>query len=87
MEQTYKNCQSCGMPMKRDEQGGGTNADGSRSSTYCSHCYAEGSFVQSEITLAQMQQRVKDKLRELGFPRFLIGFMTHGTPKLLRWRK
>jgi len=28
MEKVYKNCQSCGMPLKRDEQGGGTNADG-----------------------------------------------------------
>lgn len=25
---TYKNCQSCGMPMKSDPKGGGTNADG-----------------------------------------------------------
>ncbi|MEZ5145910.1 MAG: zinc ribbon domain-containing protein [Bacteroidales bacterium] len=30
MEKTYKNCQSCGMPLKRDEKGGGTNADGSK---------------------------------------------------------
>ena len=27
----YKNCQSCGMPLRRDEKGGGTNADGSKS--------------------------------------------------------
>ncbi len=41
----YKNCQSCGMPLKRDEQGGGTNAEGSRSTVYCSHCYQRGQFV------------------------------------------
>jgi hypothetical protein len=23
-------CQSCGMPLKQDPQGGGTNADGSK---------------------------------------------------------
>ncbi|MBI4622146.1 MAG: hypothetical protein HY736_02860 [Verrucomicrobia bacterium] len=28
---TYKYCQSCGMPTKRDKQGGGTDADGGRS--------------------------------------------------------
>jgi len=22
MEQSYKNCQSCGMPLKKDEKGG-----------------------------------------------------------------
>jgi len=26
MEQIFKFCQSCGMPMKKDERGGGTNA-------------------------------------------------------------
>ena len=26
MEKVYKNCQSCGMPLKKDEKGGGTNA-------------------------------------------------------------
>jgi len=36
MDASYKNCQSCGMPLKRDEKGGGTNADGSKSVMYCS---------------------------------------------------
>ncbi len=36
METIYKNCQSCGMPMSRDEKGGGTNADGSKIAMYCS---------------------------------------------------
>ena len=27
MDKEFKNCQSCGMPLKRDEKGGGTNAD------------------------------------------------------------
>ena len=31
MQTTYKNCQSCGMPLKRDQEHGGTEADGSRS--------------------------------------------------------
>ncbi len=30
MQNRYKNCQSCGMPLSRDEKGGGTNADGSK---------------------------------------------------------
>lgn len=28
MEKQFKNCQSCGMPLARDEHGGGTEADG-----------------------------------------------------------
>ena len=26
MEKQFKNCQSCGMPLARDEHGGGTEA-------------------------------------------------------------
>jgi putative zinc ribbon protein len=85
MEETYRNCQSCGMPFKRDEKGGGTNADGSRSRMYCSHCWANGAFTMPEATVGQMQDLVKGKLRELGFPGFMTGFFTRNIPKLRRW--
>jgi putative zinc ribbon protein len=87
MKSAYKNCQSCGMPLKRDEQGGGTNADGSKSTVYCSHCYQRGQFVLTDITAAQMQERVRQKLREHGIPGFLTGLMTKGIPKLERWQQ
>lgn len=35
-------CQSCGMPLSKDPLGGGTNADRSRNTEYCSHCYKSG---------------------------------------------
>lgn len=85
MEKTYDNCQSCGMPLKRDINGGGTNADGSKSAKYCSHCYDSGSFTLPDITLDQMQDLVKSKLKGKGFPGFLAGFFTKGIPKLERW--
>jgi len=66
----YKNCQSCGMPLHRDEKGGGTNADGSKSEVYCSHCYEAGQFKLPDISVGEMQQRVKAKLQEFGFPAF-----------------
>ncbi len=87
MNSKYKHCQSCGMPMKRDVQGGGTNADGSKSAMYCSHCYQCGAFVLPEITPEQMQARVRGKLIEVGIPAFLTGFFTRGIPQLKRWRK
>lgn len=82
---TDKNCQSCGMPMKRDANGGGTEADGTRSVKFCSHCYADGRFTQPDITCAQMQERVRDKMVGMGFPKFLTGFFTRRIPKLGRW--
>jgi len=79
------NCQSCGMPLKRDEQGGGTEADGSRSHMYCSHCYERGRFTHPDLTASQMQERVREKLRQFGFPGFLAGLFTRRIPSLRRW--
>lgn len=56
------------MPLKRDEKGGGTNADGSKSTMYCSHCYENGQFVLPDITVKQMQSRVREKVIEFGVP-------------------
>jgi hypothetical protein len=85
MGTTYKNCQSCGMPMSRDANGGGTNADGSKSSMYCSHCYANGRFTLPDITVDQMQGLVREKLRGFGIPAPLGWFFTRRVPKLTRW--
>ncbi|MBO9566364.1 MAG: zinc ribbon domain-containing protein, partial [Niastella sp.] len=74
MERVYKNCQSCGMPMKRDERGGGTNADGSRNAMYCSHCYEAGRFTVRNITVEDMKVQVRGKLKAVGFPGFVASF-------------
>ena len=82
----YKNCQSCGMPLKKDEKGGGTNAGGTKSIMYCSLCFENGKFFQPDMTPKEMQHFVKGKMKEMGFPGFLAGFFTMGIPKLERWK-
>lgn len=84
MERAYKSCQSCGMPMKRDN--GGTHADGTISKMYCSHCFQDGKFTVRNITVDDMKERVKGKLKEVGFPGFLTGFYTRNIHKLERWK-
>ncbi|MCD9020298.1 zinc ribbon domain-containing protein [Cohnella silvisoli] len=86
MAEVYKNCQSCGMPMSRDDKGGGTEADGSKSTMYCSHCYENGVFTLPDITADQMKERVKAKLVEFGIPKFVTGLFTRNIVKLERWR-
>jgi hypothetical protein len=86
MQATHKNCQSCGMPLKKDPQGGGTEANGAKSAMYCSHCYQGGKFTTPDITVSEMQTLVKGKMKEMGFPGFLSGFFTKGIPKLERWK-
>lgn len=83
---TYKNCQSCAMPMSKDPEKGGTNADGLKSTMYCSYCYQNGVFTQADFTAADMQVFCKEKIKEMGFPGFLAGLFTMGIPKLERWK-
>jgi hypothetical protein len=87
MGTVYKNCQSCGMPLNKDPQKGGSEADGSKSTMYCSYCYGDGKFKQPDITVQEMQAFCKNKMKEMGFPGFLAGFFTKGIPKLKRWAK
>jgi len=81
-----KFCQSCGMPMKKDPDQGGTNADGSKSLKYCSYCYQSGNFTQPNFTVRQMQDFCIDKMKEMGMPRFLAWIFTRSIPKLERWQ-
>ncbi len=87
MHKVYKNCQSCGMPFKRDAKGGGSNADGSISTVYCSHCYEDGKFTRPDITVDEMKTLVKGKLKEFGFPGIVAGLFTRNIPKLERWKQ
>ena len=85
MGKVYKNCQSCGMPLSKDEKGGGINKDGSKSIMYCSHCYMDGEFTQN-ITVSEMKELVLGKMKEMGFPKFIGKLFTKGIPKLERWK-
>ena len=87
MEKTYKMCQSCGMPTKKDPQGGGTNADGTKSVMYCSFCYENGAFKWADCTVQQMQELCMGKLKEMRFPGFVAWLLTRSIPRLERWKK
>ena len=74
------------MPLSKDPLGGGSNADGSKSSEYCSHCYRDGAFTQPNITVAEMTRLVEGKLRSMHFPGFLARRFAKEVPTLRRWR-
>ena len=79
-------CQSCGMPLARDAQGGGTNLDGSKTQEYCSHCYQQGQFTEPDLTVDQMIIKVKGLLKTMHIPGFLSGYFTKDIPALKRWQ-
>ncbi len=79
-------CQSCGMPLKADPRGGGTNADGSICHEYCSYCFQNGRFINPEMTMDEMRALIIEKLGDKGYPRFIARFFTVGLDRLKRWR-
>lgn len=78
-------CQSCGMPLSKDEKGGGTNIDGTKSSEYCSRCYQNGQFTEPNITLDQMKDKVLGKMADMHFPKFMANYFVKNMHKLKRW--
>jgi len=86
MDQEFKKCQSCGMPLKKSPNGGGTNANKTISKMYCAFCYENGKFINPDWTVNEMQAFVKNKMKEMGFPNFLAGFFSKGISKLERWK-
>lgn len=87
MQKAYQQCQSCGMPMKKDKNGGGLESDGTLSKMYCSSCYQDGVFVNPEMTLTEMQSLVdrvlKDEMKWWKFFRWLV---VSQLPTLERWK-
>lgn len=80
------NCQSCGMPLKKDPQGGGFEADGTLSPTYCSICYDQGAFRHPDATVEEFQAHCVEALQRSGMPRFMAWLFTRGIPRLERWK-
>ncbi len=85
----YKFCQSCGYPMSKDKQGGGTEKDGTINKKYCSMCYANGRFLTPPDvdTAEKMQAFCIDAMRKDGMNRVFAWLATRSIPRLERWKK
>lgn len=86
---TYKFCQSCGYPLKKDKKGGGSEKDGSISKMYCSMCYEKGAFTTPhEIDSAKkMQDFCIREMKKDGINGFFAWLATRSIPSLERWKK
>ena len=80
-------CGSCGMPLVRPDNAG-TEADGSLSDRYCTHCYRGGAFVKPDQTREEMIAQYAPLLAaELGMPLDrATAMVTAFTATLPRWR-
>ena len=88
MAKVYKQCQSCGMPLKMDKKGGGTEKNGKLSKMYCSSCYQDGKFKRPNITVKEMQKLVDGVLKkEMKWWKVFRWLAVMQIPTLVRWRK
>lgn len=81
-----KICQSCSMPIEKQEQFG-TNKDGSINKDYCIYCYKNGKFIddvdvktyiEMNIPFAEQAGMTEEQMREHCEKVF---------PTLKRWKK
>ena len=80
-------CQSCGMPMFTDKNGGGTEIDGmTKSIEYCSRCYRNGMFTEAGISVEEMIAKTQENLRSMGLPEPVIEKNLMAIYNLERWR-
>jgi DNA repair photolyase len=74
------------MLLSKDEKGGGTETDGSRSTDYCSHCYRMGQFTDPYLTVEETLAMVQGILKKMHVPGFLAKRFTKDIPGLKRWK-
>ncbi len=82
----YRICQSCAMPMQGCKDCG-TEADKSQSCDYCMYCYSEGKFLNPDITLDQMSNKLVEMMEEKNVPQDIIDQVKDLLPTLKRWAK
>ncbi len=83
MEQ--KICQSCAMPLT-NEDGKGTNKDGSKSEEYCIYCFKNGEFVEN-LTLREAIAKSADYADMAGITKEqAIAYSSKVFPTLRRWQ-
>ncbi len=86
MDQQHKNiCQSCGMPLQKDEDLG-TNADHSKNNEYCHYCYSKGKFTE-DLTMDQMIEKIAGFHKLMNMTKEEANELAKKIlPKLKRWK-
>jgi len=78
-------CQSCSMPID-DIEMRGTEKDGSKNHEYCKYCYTNGSLVNPNMTMKEMEVIVRSQLQKMKAPESVIEKAVNILPELKRWK-
>ena len=80
-------CQSCGMPMQKDEDFG-TEQDGGKNGDYCIYCYKDGAFT-ADLTMDEMIDFCAGNVDDWDVKitkEEAVAMMRENFPKLKRWQ-
>lgn len=80
-------CQSCGMPLQKDEDFG-TNQGGGKNEEYCVYCFKDGEFT-ADLNMEQMIAFCAEHVEEWGMDLTkdqAIAQMREHFPTLKRWQ-
>jgi hypothetical protein len=77
-------CQSCAAPIQKEYEKG-IEKNGGYSETYCRRCYQLGVFTEPKMTAEMMREKVRVKMVEMQFPRFLAVLLANRVYTLKRW--
>lgn len=64
----------------------GTEKDGSKSTEYCTYCYAKGAFINPNATLEDMKVIVRNAMEQRHIPEPTIQASMSMLPYLKRWK-
>ena len=81
-----KICQSCGMPIKSDDDLG-NNKDGSLNNDYCKYCYKDGEFI-DKVSMEKYIEMCSEYGEQAGMTNEeMKEFCSKLFPTLKRWKK
>lgn len=80
-----KICQSCGMPMTKEQYG--TNCDGSKNTDYCKYCFVNGDFI-DKVSMEEYIEMCSKYGFQAGMTNEeMFEFCKKLFPTLKRWKK
>lgn len=78
-------CQSCGIPLDNDAIKG-TEKNGLKNQEYCKFCYDQGGFINPNLTIDEMKERVEIQMKKLKLSDEAIQEAISVLPPLNRWK-
>ncbi|MBU1027180.1 MAG: zinc ribbon domain-containing protein [Candidatus Margulisbacteria bacterium] len=79
-------CQSCAMPMQKEEDFG-TNADNSKNKEYCHFCFKDGQFTDPDLTMEKQIEKMAGMAAKMNIAEDKARAMAQNIlPNLKRWK-